>query len=175
MTVRKPKSNVDFGYAAAELFAAREQGAGEEREGWEWDDDGGDDERRRTTEWRKKGPSSSSSSSVADAEADATARQQWTPRPGPGEGVIVYMDFAQGRGTWGLAQHKALEMVLTRYPEARVVVLQVAPGAWIFWGGGMGFGGVYGRPVDDYCSGCAYPPTSTQAPTPTTISPTRWA
>lgn len=138
--MRKPKSNVDFGYAAAELFAAREHWAGEEgEEGWEWDDDngggGGDgrDERRRTTEWRKKGPPSSSSpSSEADADADAEATaalEAWTPLPGPGEGVIVYMDFAQGRGTWGLAQHKALEMVLTRYPEARVVVLQVAPGA----------------------------------------------
>lgn len=141
--MRKPKSNVDFGYAAAELFAAREREAvGNERGegGWEWDDDDGDGDERWQTMGRRKRRGVKGAPSDEDGAAKTV---KWTPLPGPGSGMVVYMDYAQGRSTWGLAQHRALEMVLTRYPEARVVVLQVAPGGWICGFVGLGWRGVY--------------------------------
>lgn len=152
MTVRKPKSNLDFGYAAAELFAVRETGQGEE-EGWDWWDDDDEDGGRRKEKRRRKGGVDPAAAATANANVDVASGGDgggddspvggWTPLRGSGEGVVVYMDFAQGRHTWGIAQHRALEAVLTRYPEARIVMLQVAPGAFL--------GGVLGWLVSGMC------------------------
>lgn len=109
VTVRKLKSNLKFGAAAAELFASREMAG--VANGWvEVDDD-------------DNGGGEGEGAAVSEGH---TAK--WTPLKGSGEGKVVYMDFAQGRHTWGVAQHRAVESVLTRYPEAKIVVLQVGPG-----------------------------------------------
>ena len=91
--------------------------------GWDDDDDDRDerDEREVAVDAHKEEEKDEEQKAVADAEPTVG---------GDGRDLTVYMDFAQSRSTWGKAQHRALESLLTRYPEAKVVVLQVAPGSY---------------------------------------------
>ena len=73
-------------------------------------------ERKRIGDGGDLSSSSSSSSSSEEGEEEAAGKTN------------IFLDFPQSKKTWGFAHEKALEILLTRYPEANFMVLVSAPG-----------------------------------------------